>query len=426
MGAQVDRAVRPSGSPRVAIIPWGTPIEEFLDPLAHTIDDFCERMQGGWLFGYAVALSGAGYSPTIVVSSNSVQDVQRRPHEPTGTPIVVLPLRTSARRSPPAGIRRDLRAYLRAVPREMAQELTRYDAILVQEYEEPRADVLVWLGRARRTPVLATFQGGMPPWERAPVQRLVRGPSLRRFSALIAGSEAECDRLVTVRHVDPSRVHRVVNPVDVTAWTPRDREAARRQLDISAESLVVAWHGRVDLRRKGIDVLLDAWPLVGAALADRTLCLLLVGSGPDDGLLRKLLDAPGRGGDIRWLAAYASADEVRVRLAACDLWVSPSRHEGFAVAPLEAMASGRPIVVTNVPGAVELLDGAGGEAPVPPGDAPLLADAIVSALLRPEWLSAAGRRCRQRAEDHFSGAAVGQNLRAALIAAGLRPEPGDS
>ncbi|MEJ7799569.1 MAG: glycosyltransferase family 4 protein [Ilumatobacter sp.] len=422
MGAEMDRAVTQSGGPRVALIPWGTPIEAFLDPLDRTIDDFCDRLHGGWLFGYAVALSGAGYAPTIVVCSSSVQVVQRRRHAPTGTPIVVLPLSRSSLRSSPPGLRRDLWAYWHAVPRQMASELSRYDAILVQEYEEPRADVLMWWGRARRIPVLATFQGGLPPWERAPLQRLVRGPSLRGCSALLAGSEAECERLVTVRRVKPSRVHRVVNPVDVTAWTPQDRDAARRQLDISSDSLVVAWHGRVELQRKGIDVLLDAWPLVRDALPNRTLCLLLVGSGPDDEALRKLLNDSG-GKDVRWLASYATADEVRLRLAACDLWVSPSRHEGFAVAPLEAMSSGRPIVVTTVPGAVELLHDAVDGVPVPPGHAPALADAIVSALSRPDWLSAAGRRCRARAEHHFSDAAVGRGLRAALTAAGLCPDP---
>ena len=42
----------------VAIFPWGDVIEEFLDPLGLTIEDYAERMRGGWLFGYVAGQAG--------------------------------------------------------------------------------------------------------------------------------------------------------------------------------------------------------------------------------------------------------------------------------------------------------------------------------------------------------------------------------
>jgi len=60
---------RPTGAGRpwrVAILPWGNLIEDFLDPLGVSLDDFARNMSGGWLFGYAAALRTAGMEPVIV------------------------------------------------------------------------------------------------------------------------------------------------------------------------------------------------------------------------------------------------------------------------------------------------------------------------------------------------------------------------
>ncbi len=401
----------------MALVPWGTPIEVFLDPLNRTVDDFCERLDGGWLFGYATALASVGYAPSIILSSRTVDHIEHRSHVPTGTPVIVLPAAGPQRRYKP-GLRRDLQAYRRALPRRMTTVLSEHDAVLVQEYEEPRADLLAWWGRRRRIPVLATFQGGIPPWEAAPLQRLVRGPSLRRFAGLLAGSAQECRRLIDERGADPRRVHRVANPVDVETWTPHDRAAARRRLAIPDDALVVAWHGRVDVSRKGLDILVNAWQQVREALPDRDLRLLLTGSGPDDSTLHELLGASSAAIGVDWLAEYAGPERIRERLAACDVWVSASRHEGFAVAPLEAMSSGRAVVLTDAPGAAELFGGAAADRLVPCGDARALARAIVVTLTEPERSMSAGIWARRRAEEGFSEATVARDLRVALTAAG--------
>ncbi|MGW0584114.1 glycosyltransferase family 4 protein, partial [Streptomyces sp. NPDC002920] len=98
-------------------------------------------------------------------------------------------------------------------------------------------------------------------------------------------------------------------------------------------------------RQKGQDVLLRAWPDVvrqvpGARLA-------LVGDGPDGERLRA-----GAPESVAFVGAVA--DSVPWYRAA-DLVVLPSRWEGMALAPLEALACGRPVVVTDVDGARESL-----------------------------------------------------------------------
>jgi glycosyltransferase involved in cell wall biosynthesis len=98
-------------------------------------------------------------------------------------------------------------------------------------------------------------------------------------------------------------------------------------------------------RQKGQDILLEAWPSVLRRVP--TARLVLVGDGPDAARLRAA--APR---DV--LFAGSAADAVPWYQAA-DLVVLPSRWEGMALAPLEAMACGRPVVMTDVDGARESL-----------------------------------------------------------------------
>jgi starch synthase len=401
---------------RVALVPWGTPLEVYLDPLGATLDDFCERQSGGWLFGFAEALRLAGHAPSIVVSSRTVTAPTRRVHRGTGTPVTVLPPPRRPPTTRPTGWRRDLALYWSALPPGLRRELARSDAVVLQEYEEPRSDLLAWWALGRRLPVLASFQGGIPPWRPAPVEERLRRASVRRLAGVLVGSSDEADRVRSAYGLDPARVHRVLNPVDTAAWVPRDRQAARARLELSPTARVVAWHGRVDVRRKGLDVLVDAWRQVCTALPDADLQLLLVGAGADEPELRDLL-AGVRG--VHWLAEYASAGQVAERLAACDLWVSASRHEGLAVAPLEAMASGRAVVLSDAPGARDVVGSTGehGGTLVPCEDSRALAAAVLDALADPEGLHSRGRAARRRVEEAFSVPAVGRQLAAAVAAA---------
>ncbi|GLF94344.1 glycosyltransferase family 4 protein [Streptomyces yaizuensis] len=125
-------------------------------------------------------------------------------------------------------------------------------------------------------------------------------------------------------------------------------------------------------RQKGQDVLLDAWPRVRGHVPGAT--LVLVGDGPDRARLARTAP-PGV------IFAGAVADTVPF-LRAADVVVLPSRWEGMALAPLEAMACARPVVVTDVSGARESLPpGHDAHSLVPPDDAPALA-AAVTALFR--------------------------------------------
>jgi starch synthase len=317
----------------------------------------------------------------------------------------------------PAAVARQLAPYLSTPLRPLLRVLRaeQCQVLLCQEYEEARTDLLAAVGRVTRLRVCATFQGGT--LARTGLERRLRRPAMRLLRCLVVASGAEARRVRSERGVPAGRIAAVPNPLDLDQWAPDDRAAARAALCLPPDARIVVWHGRVDLFRKGLDVLLDAWRLVLAGAPGADLRLLLVGTGPDAGLLRaRLADQPLAG--VQWLDRYTlDRDELRRHLHAADVAVLPSRHEGFAVAPLEAMACGLPVVASDVPGVQDLVPAgeADGGLVVPVGDAAALADALGTLLSDLPRARCTGRAARQRTERAYSLDAVGRQLRIALL-----------
>ena len=131
-------------------------------------------------------------------------------------------------------------------------------------------------------------------------------------------------------------------------------------------------------RRKGVDVLLEAFRTVRRHVPDAELRL----AGPPGDL--EPVARPG----VSWLGLLDRAAMDR-ELRACCAAVLPSRHEVQPMFLLEAMAAGRPVVATDV-GEVRELVGAGGTV-VPAEDATALADALVHYLTDADEAERVGR-----------------------------------
>jgi glycosyltransferase involved in cell wall biosynthesis len=215
-----------------------------------------------------------------------------------------------------------------------------------------------WSFEAVRGPVRTATR----TWERVAV---------RWTDLLVCVSRAEQDvgERAGVR-VTPTVV--VPNGIDVERWSPAsadERARARAELDEPAGPLAVCV-GRL-ARQKGQDLLLDAWPAVRAAVPGARLAL--VGEGPELAALQER--------SVDGVRFVGGSSRVADWLAAADVVVLPSRWEGMALVPLEAMARGRSVVAFDVTGIAESLPPGAGEA-VAADDVPGLA-AAVAARLRP-------------------------------------------
>ncbi|MFF1449438.1 glycosyltransferase family 4 protein [Streptomyces sp. NPDC058274] len=209
----------------------------------------------------------------------------------------------------------------------------------------------------------------------------------RWASRVVCVSEAERTTGERAGVAAPWRV--IPNGVDPARFCPAAAGAVRAGIPLLAAvdpaAPLVVCVGRL-CRQKGQDVLLEAWGSVARRVPGAR--LVLVGDGPDAEGLRAL--APDS-----VLFAGAAPDAVPWYRAA-DLVVLPSRWEGMALAPLEAMACGRPVVVTDVDGARESLPpDVQARCLVPPGAAGPLADALCGLLSDPPLRESLGRRGRR-------------------------------
>ncbi|MGW6404194.1 glycosyltransferase [Streptomyces sp. NPDC055134] len=203
----------------------------------------------------------------------------------------------------------------------------------------------------------------------------------RWASRVVCVSEAE--RATGERAGITARWDVIPNGVDLTRFVP-----APEPREATADPLVVCV-GRI-CRQKGQDVLVRAWPLVQERFPRAR--LVLVGDGPDVPALRRQATASVR---------FVGADDPLPWYRQADLVVLPSRWEGMALAPLEAMACGRPVVVTDVDGARESLPaGLASDCLVPPDDPAALARTLTGLLRDPHRLGALGGLALQHARTH--------------------------
>lgn len=248
--------------------------------------------------------------------------------------------------------------------------------------------------RPERDPWLRRTAGGL-------ADRYVR--RLRRvfFGALAASRAA-------VRELERAGFERIIQVplgVDLEHFHPRRRAAAadtRRRMGLPDGPLAM-FVGRF-AREKELQLVLDAWPAVeaksGAALA-------LVGDGPS----REYFQGQSRGRRIHWLPYQTDRNQLADLIASADLVIAPGPAETFGLAALEALASGVPLIASDVGAVREIVEssGAGAVNPAPSADA--MAGTTLD-LLKQD-LVALGNRGREYAEAHHGWTRVFDQIFAA-------------
>jgi glycosyltransferase involved in cell wall biosynthesis len=232
--------------------------------------------------------------------------------------------------------------------------------------------------------------------------RRVRGPTrtavvaglrlaARAADRVICTSQAEHDELVAL--LPPSAARRLVvvhNGIDPPPEVvPRERAAARAELDLADGDVAALFLGELHERKAP----LDAVEAVQAARArGAPLVLLVAGDGPQAAAVQS-----HAGPTVRPLGFR---DDVPRLLAAADLMVMPSAREGLSFAVLEAMGRGLAMVVSDSPGNSEAVGDAGVIVPV--GDRASLADALAGLATDDARRARLGAAARERVRTTFT------------------------
>ncbi|GIV67482.1 glycosyltransferase family 4 protein [Caldilinea sp.] len=222
-------------------------------------------------------------------------------------------------------------------------------------------------------------------------------------------------------NANPQKVHLL--PYGVRAENfqagERERAQARESLGIAPDQLVISFIGRL-VEKKGVEYLIKALPLVTSQMP-RCLCLI-GGAGPESARLSALAETCGVKESVRFLGNL-EWNQVASLLSATDIFVAPSIHDsegnadGLPNTVLEAMASGCPIVATNLPGiSVAIVDGVHGLL-VSERNHEELASAIIQLGKDSSLRATLGANAKRRAIQTFSWDAVARKLTEFYLAA---------
>lgn len=286
----------------------------------------------------------------------------------------------------------------------------KFDLLHIHEPITPSISLLaLW---AAEQPVVATFHAATPRSRSMQLAGGVLRGAIEKIHAGVAVSESA--RNVVVQHLGRDAVV-IPNGIQFNDFARRQDLCAElvdigRPADSGRTRLIFL--GRLDEPRKGLDVLLAAVPLIMKARPH--LELIVAGQGS-----RSLPE---------WCCSLGMiSDETKIALLrSADIFVAPHlARESFGIVLLEAMASGAPIVASELPSFLDVLGSPRDEQRLgevfAAGNAGALAAAVLQVLDRPDPLRVArAQQAARRYDWSVVGATVLAVYRAALSAAPAR------
>jgi len=253
-----------------------------------------------------------------------------------------------------------------------------FDVLHIHEPTVPSLSMLACF--AASGPMVATFHTATTRSRALQVFGSALQPGLEKITGRIAVSPAA--RRVVVEHLGGDAVL-IPNGVSV------ERFADARPLP-GPNVPTIAFLGRIDEPRKGLAVLLEAPPELVELVPD--VRLLVAGPGDVEDV-RETVPASLRS-HVVLLGLVTDADKPRI-YASGDVYCAPNTHgESFGIVLIEAMATGTPVVASDLEAFRRVLEEGRAGVLVPVGDAAALATALAALLADPD------RRKLLAAEGH--------------------------
>lgn len=198
---------------------------------------------------------------------------------------------------------------------------------------------LVLMRALVKRPLVVTVHGNADVYELPRAMEPITRAVLQRADVVVSVSRDLGEYLEHQMNV--SNVTVIPNGVDVDLFRPAP--GSRPRLTLFSISRLVP--------RKNVDVLIAA---VEQLVAEgEPLALVVAGTGPEEARIRQLAEQSS--GAVRFVG-FIDEDRKRQLLGETDVFVQLSTREGLSIATLEALASGVPCLVSNLPGVREPID----------------------------------------------------------------------
>ena len=222
--------------------------------------------------------------------------------------------------------------------------------------------------------------------------------ALRPFQGILAPS-TELLEATRQLGVSSEKSAFIANAVDASKFRPGvTGERVRERYGIPLDHCLILCPRRL-VPKNGLEFLIESLPLIRRRFSGAS--VLIAGAGPE----RESLEARVRELGLQEYVIFAGSqdnDDLPEFYAAADIVAIPSLKEATSIAGLEAMASARAVVATNVGGLPEIIEDGVSGLLVPPRDPEALALAITRLIEMPELRKQLGLAARARVEQKFT------------------------
>ena len=263
------------------------------------------------------------------------------------------------------------------------------------------------VARLTKVPVILHHQAGWTVTEFSTVwERILYTPL--EYIATIASTKSICvshaiaTQAQQLRIAPTRKLVTICNGIEpqkiITAAEQRYGDKFRRSLDIPKEYLLIGSTGRL-APQKDVESLVYAMAVLREILPGRSFILLLAGDGSERNHLEELSRSLGLGNSVRFLGFLKEIPDL---LSSLDIFVSPSLREGLSISLMEAMASARPIITTNIMPNIELIEHEVTGLLVAPKSPIEIAEAIARFVKDPELARRCAFAAQQRVLERYT------------------------
>lgn len=275
--------------------------------------------------------------------------------------------------------------------KKLLKERHNYDIIHAHSHLYFSTNVCALLRKLGSPPLVITNHGLVsqtaPPWIQKIYTPTIAKWTFKAADGIICYTENEKSKLVELG-ITPEKIFVIHNGIDTNLFVPAEKKGTTGQL---------LWIGRFT-PGKGVDYLIDGFNLLLQNHPEARL-LMIGGEGPQKEKYVQKIHELGLSDNVE-IRDFVPNSEIPKIYQDSDVFVLPSINEGIPRTILESMSSGIPVVCTELPQLVDIVNGCG--LLVPLRDSQAISDATSKILSDISFAHELGQSGRENLIAHFS------------------------
>ena len=233
---------------------------------------------------------------------------------------------------------------------KIRKDIKNYDIIHIHEHRQSLAIITCYFARKYKIPYVVQAHGSVLPFFQKEklkeiYDKLWGFKTLRSASKVFALTETEKEQYLSMG-VDENNIEIIPLGINLDEYNDKNLKKGvfRHEFNISDKDIVLLFVGRIH-EIKGLDLLINSFNEINKDNDNVKLVIV----GPDDGFedkLKKQVLNYGLTDKVIFTGPLYNDDKFNA-LNDCDIFIMPSKYESFTTSGLEAMACGKPLILTK-------------------------------------------------------------------------------